>query len=238
MDAIRARILARLYPDVFAPDNAGWRQRKSAQTRIAVLEATIESLQRFGYAHTSTTTIAQIAKISRGAAGHHYATTLELISAVIDYSFYKRMEIYTDEVKKLSEGERVRDLVGAELYWKSLQTREYSAYLELAIASRTNPDLKKIFLPKAKRFDRIWREEIKNLHPEFRGKEDIITLCTDFGWAVLQGLMLNYDIWDSEKRRSQLRALERMFIAMLRDRKVSPPSIDEPLKRSTRRRRP
>jgi AcrR family transcriptional regulator len=237
MDGIRARILSRLYPDVFAPDDAGWQERKSAQTRIAVLEATIDSLQRLGYARTSTTTIAQIAKISRSAAGHHYATKLDLISAVLDYSFYQRMEIYTDAVKKLSEGERVRNLAGAELYWESLQTREYSAYLELAIASRTNPDLRRIFLPKAKRFDRIWREELKNLHPEFHGKEDIITLCTDFGWAILQGLMLNYDVWDSEERRLRLRALERKFIAMLRDRKISPPSITYPTKQSTARKR-
>ena len=166
MDDISALILARLYPDTFPSIDAGWRERKSAETRIALLEATIDSLQKFGYSRTSNRTIADLAGISHGTIGHHYTTKLDLIAAVIDYAFYKRMEIFMAEVMKLSENERVHELVGAELYWKSLQTREYAALLELEIASRTDKELKGVYLPRARRVDRIWREEMVRIFPE------------------------------------------------------------------------
>jgi AcrR family transcriptional regulator len=175
MDDVSARVLARLYPDVFPDEGAGWRERKSAETRIALLEATIDCLQRFGYARTSNRTIAQIAGISHGTMGHHYATKMDLIAAVIDFALYKRMEIFTAEVGKLSESERVHELAGAELYWNSLQTREYAACLELEIASRTEPELKSVYLPRARRFDLIWREEMIRVFPEWADKGEIFT---------------------------------------------------------------
>jgi AcrR family transcriptional regulator len=224
MDDMSTRILARLYPDVFPAVGAGWRERRSAETRIALLEATIDCLQRVGYANTSNRTIAERAGISHGTIGHHYATQLDLIAAAIDYAFYKRMEIFIADVMKLTETERVDEVTGAELYWQSLNTREYAACLELEIASRSDQELKKIYLPRARRFDQIWREEMVRIFPEWRNKGDLYTLVTDFGWALQEGLMLKYEIWDSKERLDRVRALERMVIRMLRTGELTAPA--------------
>ena len=62
-----ARALAELEPEGLAADGNGWQQRKSAQTRVAILEAAIDCLAKHGYARTTTQLIAQVAEISRGA---------------------------------------------------------------------------------------------------------------------------------------------------------------------------
>src|SRR5262245_34796413 len=81
-----------LAPEGLTPDGPGWQQQKSAQARVAILDAAIDCLEKYGYAQTTTQLIAKSASISRGAMLHHYATKQDLIAAVIDYAVYKRAE--------------------------------------------------------------------------------------------------------------------------------------------------
>ena len=50
----------------------GWQAEKSAMTRSAILEATIQCLLELGYANTTTALIANYAGVSRGAMMHHF----------------------------------------------------------------------------------------------------------------------------------------------------------------------
>lgn len=205
MQNVGAKALAELEPDGLAAEGPGWQQRKSAQTRIAILEAAIECLEKYGYARTTTQLIAQVAQISRGAMLHHYATKRDLIASVIDYTFYKRMEQFTREVKTLSEKQRVQDIAGIERYWESLQTREFSAYLELSVAARTDKELRDIFLPKARRYDRIEREEVIKVFPEWQKEHERFNFAMDFCIAAIEGILLNRDVWNDRGRQRQLR---------------------------------
>ncbi|MDE2467001.1 MAG: TetR/AcrR family transcriptional regulator [Alphaproteobacteria bacterium] len=217
------RGLAELEPEGLAPEGAGWQQRKSAQTRIAILEAAIDCLEKHGYARTTTQLIAQVAEISRGAMLHHYATKQELISSVIDYTMYKRMEQFIARINALSEAERVKEHAGIELYWQSLLTREFTAYLELMLASRTDDELRSIFLPKARHYDRVERQEIMRVFPEWADKKKEFNLAMDFCIATMEGLLLNRDIWDDLKRRRMLREFVSRTILMLRDSQLPLP---------------
>ena len=87
MDEVSLRVLAPLEPDGLGAEGQTWQQRKSVQTRIAILEAAIDCLQRHGYGRTTTQLIAEMAGISRGAMLHHYATKQDLIASVITSSF-------------------------------------------------------------------------------------------------------------------------------------------------------
>ena len=211
------RGLAELEPEGLAPEGTGWQQRKSAQTRITILEAAIDCLEKYGYARTTTQLIAQVAEISRGAMLHHYATKQELISSVIDYTMYKRMEQFIARINGLSEAERVKEHAGIELYWESLLTREFTAYLELMLAARTDNELREIFLPKASNYDRVERQEILRVFPEWAGKTKEFDLSMDFCIATMEGLLLNRDIWDDVKRRKMLRQFVSHTILMMRD---------------------
>ena len=63
-------LLAQFEPEGLGPEGPGWQQRKSAQTRIGILEAAIDCLAAHGYARTTTQLIAETAEISRGASAH------------------------------------------------------------------------------------------------------------------------------------------------------------------------
>lgn len=217
-------ILKALEPEGLAPEGPKWQQRKSSQTRTAILEATIDCLERHGYAQATMQLIAEFAKISRGAMTHHYASKQELISAVIDYLFYRRMAIFTKRVGSLTESQRVDENLGIEQAWEGYFTREYKAYLELSVAARTDVELQQIFLPKAQRYDRMWREESTRVLPEWKGKPELLEHATDFVEATLEGLVLNSPIWANPEREAMLRALLAMVIRQLRDGETKLPT--------------
>ena len=77
--------------------------------------------------------------------------------------------------------------------------REYRASLALHLASRTDPELRPIFLDRASRYDRVWREEIAKVFPEWR-EHSMLDAMNDFVWIAVEGLALNADIWADQTR--------------------------------------
>jgi AcrR family transcriptional regulator len=207
--------LDELEPDGLDQDGPRWQQRKSAQTRTAILEAAIDCLAKYGYSGMTTQLIAQVAAISRGAMLHHYATKQDLVSSLIDYAFYKRMEWFLAEISKLTEKQRVYDLAGIEVLWQSLLTRYYRAYLELSIAASADPDLGAIFLPKAQRYDRLWAGETLRIFPEWQNKGPAYDLARNFLAAFMEGIFLNRDIWDDETAQRDQRELARKVVRLI-----------------------
>ncbi|WP_293903105.1 TetR/AcrR family transcriptional regulator [Phenylobacterium sp.] len=208
--------LAKLEPEGLDAEGQNWQRRKSIQTRLAILEAAIDCLQQNGFARTTTQLIAQMAGISRGAMLHHYATKQDLIASVIEYTFYKRMENFLAAIGNLSEEERIGRNAGMEIYWQSLLTREFGAYLELMMAARTDAELRETFLPKARHYERIERTEVVRAFPEWQGDPGAYDLAMDFCIAGMQGLLLNRDIWEDRERRVRLRGFISSAILMLR----------------------
>ena len=216
------RLLADFEPGGVALDG-GWQQRKSAQTRIAILEASVECLETYGYSRMTTQLIAKRADISRGAMLHHYATKQDLVASLIDYVMYKRMQLFIKRIQALSEDARVRQHAGIELYWQSLLTREFTAYVELSLASRTAPELRDIFLPRARQYDRVERAEILRVFPEWSSRLEAYELAMDYCIACMEGLLMNRDIWDDKTRRGLLRQFVSRTILMLREGELEIP---------------
>lgn len=209
------RLLATFEPEGLGPEGPGWQQRKSAQTRVGILEAAIDCLASHGYARTTTQLIAETAKISRGAMLHHYPTKGALIEAIIAYCFYKRMQMLGDGVKNISEMQRIQEFAGLEILWRSFFTREHRAYLELNIASRTDAEVREFFVPQARRFMRVWREQGVKTFPEWAGDPVRLARAGDLVEAVLEGLALNRETWDSPERIARVRAFLRQMIELI-----------------------
>lgn len=199
--------LARLRPESLAriddEDRSSWQQKKSLATRNAAVEAALLVLAEQGYAACSLQTVASRARISRGAMLHHYTSKLDLMAAVTEYAFYRRMEVFLDRIRELSDDERKVRQAGIRVSFTISQTAEYKAFLELHIASRTDPDLRGIFLERANLFDRVWRDEIKKAFPEW-SEDPRLALLDDFVWVVIDGLALNVDIWADQARVDRL----------------------------------
>jgi AcrR family transcriptional regulator len=223
MDDISRSILAQLEPEGLAAEGQSWQQRKSVQTRIAILEAAIDCLQRHGYGRATTQLIAEMAGISRGAMLHHYATRLDLIASVIDYTVYRRLTLFLKGIRALKESARIDEMAGIEIFWQSFMTRDFAAYLELAIAARTDVELAVIFLPKARRYNQIELAEMIRAFPEWADHRDAYVLAMDYCTAALEGLVITREIWDQEDQRVLCQFVAQS-IAMLRQGELETPA--------------
>jgi AcrR family transcriptional regulator len=208
LERLKAKVLAQIRPESFVADSASWQQRKSGEMRIRILEAAIDCLVEKGYVGLTTNEVTARAGISRGAMHHHFASRMALVAALIEYTFYQRMHHYLgDYFKALKKGEDDFVDAAARLHWRSVQTREYAAYLELMIAARTNDELNSHFLPSARRFDRVWTDEMIRAFPQWEKHWDALQLASDFTMAAQMGMLLHRPIFKPGKRTNDVRDL-------------------------------
>lgn len=186
--------VSQLVPDGLTPNRDSQQERKSSEMRNVVLDATVECLATRGYAQTTNNLICELANISRGAMLHHYPTRQELMVAVIDYAFYRHMSAFSTAIRALTDQDRMDRNVGIAIDWQLCQSREYQAYIELNVAARTNPELRAIFVPRARRHDEVWRAELLEVFPEWRRDPKKLDLMRHLTRAILEGMVLRREI--------------------------------------------
>jgi AcrR family transcriptional regulator len=223
-----ASAIAELEPEGLGPEGPNWQQRKSSETRVAILDAAIDCLAQHGYSRTTTQLIARMAKVSRGAMLHHYATKQELIAAVIEYAFYKHMEAFCRAIRALTEQERVEKNAGISVEWRICASREYKAYVELNVAARTDVELRKLFLPRARRHDQVWRAELMDVFPEWRHDPAKQEFVSRFVRSAIEGLALNRAIWDDPAMETALLDFIATTVVMVRDNRLPYPALKTP----------
>src|SRR3954471_22069693 len=74
------------------PSSRRSQAERSAATREALLDATLECLVEDGYAKTTTARVAERAGLSRGAHLHHFRTRDALLAAAADHLTRRRHE--------------------------------------------------------------------------------------------------------------------------------------------------
>lgn len=183
--------------------------------RTLLLEATVDCLVAHGYAGLSTQKVLATAKVSRGAMHHHFATKLQLVAAAIEYTFFRRMQGFLADMETVSAAGRDPVIAAAEIHWQSLQTREYAAYLELAVAARTDPDLESHFLPAARRYDRVWAQEMIKAFPVWADRVEQLLLANDFAVAAHMGLLLSKPVFQDDRRLREVLELVARVIGQL-----------------------
>ncbi len=198
---MQKRMLDAMRPSALGDEPVRWQQRKSAQTRLKMLEAAVDCLVTGGYAGLTTAQVAERAAVSRGAMHHHFATRIELVAAVVDHIFYQRMRLFLDDylgtVAQRGDDELI-DLA-TQAHWRSVQTREYAAYVELAVAARTDPELNAAFEPAARRYDEVWTAEMIESFPQWRDQWHAMKLGSDFAIAVHSGLLLHRPVFGQDR---------------------------------------
>jgi AcrR family transcriptional regulator len=207
LNRIKDKVLAQIRPESFVDESASWQQRKSGEMRIRILEAAIDALVEKGYAKLSNNDITERAGISRGAMHHHFASRRDLVGALIEYTFYQRMHHYLDDYFKALGKSQDFVSTATELHWQSVQTREYAAYLELAIAARTDDELNALYLAAARRFDKVWTGEMIRAFPQWENHWDAFQKVSDFTMSAHMGLLLHRPIFKAGKRTNDVRAL-------------------------------
>jgi AcrR family transcriptional regulator len=184
-----------------------WQQRKAAMTRDSILQASVKILVKNGYTGLTTVKITDAAEVSRGALHHHFASRSELLSGLIDHILHQRLQTFLSEyVSKIEKSDPSAFIdVAATAHWESLLTDEYTAYLELAMAARTDKELADLLIPATLNFDREWMIEMHKALPQWDGKSEAIELANDFATALHVGLLINRPFMGQQQRRQAVR---------------------------------
>lgn len=115
---------------------------RSAETRRRLLDATVGCLFERGYAGTTTTEIASRAGVSRGAQLHHFPRKDELVVSALEHVFELRLRELSAAVAEPPSGSRGHRLAMViDAIWPGFKGPTFYAWLELVVASRTNPTL-------------------------------------------------------------------------------------------------
>jgi len=222
--SVRRGALEELQPEGLTDHaDATWQERKRSDFRVVVLEAVIDCLAEHGYAKTTTELVAAKARVPRGTMLHWFPNRLALIEATIDYAFFRRMENFLDKLAELTEEERVTLNLGIQVSWRQYFTKEYRAYLELHIAARTDPELRVVFFPRAKRYDAVWRREVARAMPEWSKDMETLDRAGEFVRATLEGLALNSDVWDDTGHQETLIAFVSKLALAIREKELTFP---------------
>ena len=189
---------------------------RSAATRQALLDATIECLVQDGYAGTTTTQVALRAGVSRGAHLHHFQTRNALIAAALGQLAVKRHAEALAAADRLPPGpERLPaalDII-AGFYGSPL----FRAALDLWSHARTDAELRAQLVPIERDLDRQTMALVRRMFPELAerpGFEPRVELAI----ATARGLSL-LDLLQPEGDRSarQWQRFRGMLVELFED---------------------
>jgi AcrR family transcriptional regulator len=163
-------------------------EERSAATRDRLLQATFECLVDVGYGRTSTPEVLRRSGISRGALLHHFPTKVDLTTAAVDYVFEKQLAEYR-ETFAILEGETEFPAAQAiDLLWTKLSGDTFYAWLELVVASRTDPVLLERVRAVTTRFDQNAAAIRQDFFPPPEKEDPYYKVAVAFSFATLTGL--------------------------------------------------
>jgi AcrR family transcriptional regulator len=166
-------------------------EERTRRMKTWILEATVRSLIANGYAGTSTPEVARHAGVSRGALTHHYRTKEELVLAAVEWLFSQREEEFREAFAKLPAGAD-RRAAALDLLWKFIGKGDtFHAWLELAVAGRTDPKLGKKVRELGTRTAQEVERTFRELFPRPEPAQPFYQHAPRFAFAVLQGLAIN-----------------------------------------------
>jgi AcrR family transcriptional regulator len=162
---------------------------RTAATRGQLLDATLGCLHDLGYANTTTTEIAARAGVSRGAQLHHFPTKSELVVAAVEHLFERRRDEFVRAIAELPAGME-RAAAAIDLLWSMASGPLFDAWLELAIAARTDPELRARVAALDERFMETVRRTFRDLFPAPDGADPFHAVAPTFVFALMEGLAL------------------------------------------------
>ncbi|MGV0743992.1 TetR/AcrR family transcriptional regulator [Mycolicibacterium sp. XJ870] len=144
-----------------APPTRRTQAERTAQTRRALLDATFEALVEVGFKGTTTAEVANRAGVSMGALQNHFRTKAELLTAAVVHSFDRRVEEFGLLMTSLDPSADKLD-AAIDLLWSMFSRSTFTAWHELWVAARTDPDLARAVVDIDQQFaaacDRVYAE--------------------------------------------------------------------------------
>jgi AcrR family transcriptional regulator len=204
---------------VALPPRRRTQEERSTRMRARLLDATVDCLDRLGYAGTTTTEIAKRAKVSRGAQLHHYPRKEDLVIASVEYVFRLRLEEFGRAFASIP-AETDRRPIAVDLLWSVFQGPIFHAWLELVVASRTDKNLREALRAMNERFQNDLRVYFK----EIFGPSPLTTdfeLIPAFIFALMDGMAMRLLVGNDVENQRILTLLKRYATLFLADRRAA-----------------
>ncbi len=183
---------------------SGWQAQKSASTRNMIIEAAIRCFVELGYGQTTTTRIAEMAGLSRGAMLHHFPSKIDIVRAAVEYLHAKRLKAFRNSIGSIpADADRVSYAV--ESYWRHINHPWFMAFFELSVAARTDSELRDILMPAQRAFEREWDLTAREIFPEWEDP-DAFELALDLTRCLMEGMAMSFMTHDPSERDRRLLA--------------------------------
>jgi AcrR family transcriptional regulator len=165
---------------------------RSAATKAALLDATIDCIVTYGYADASAERICEAAGVTRGALVHHFASKDGMVTAAIDHLAERIVADFHGQAEQLPpDGDRAVSAV--DLIWLVFNRDPlFPATLDLWVVARTDDALRERLQPLRRTLDRASRTLLADVFgplagdiPDFDKKASVL-LSTVRGVSLLR----------------------------------------------------
>ncbi|ORB02097.1 TetR family transcriptional regulator [Mycolicibacter minnesotensis] len=140
---------------------------RTAETRHALLDATLDALVEVGFKGTTTTEVARRAGVSVGALQGHFPTKVGLLTAAIEFALSRRIEEFEVLMAGLDASADKLD-EAFDLLWSMFSGPTFTATHELWVAARTDREL----APAVIETDRQFAEACERVYDQLLGPAD------------------------------------------------------------------
>jgi len=206
-------------------------EQRSAETRGKLIETAIELLYRSGYPATTTIMVAKQAKVSRGAMLHQFRTRVDLLAAVAEYVVAQHQNYRREQLASAGTGLQ-RFVAAGEIAWQLHCQPSAIALLEITMATRSDPALRRRLAPIIKDVQALRRWAAPMVAADLRSDDtvliqDLIHLHQMAYRGLAIELMFTEDAAEIERARRLFMHFEQLFAAELaaNANKVSPRQI-------------
>jgi AcrR family transcriptional regulator len=173
---------------------------RSAATQARLLDATIDCLVERGWAGTSTTEVVRRAGVSRGAQVHHFPTKEDLVLAAIEHLLDRRNHEFREAFADLPADQRSPGAAMRLLYEHCFGST-FEAWLELAVAARTDAALRARFVELETRFFETSVATFQSLFSEAAADSTFARVALRLSFGVLDGLAIGRLIGTTDAER-------------------------------------
>ncbi len=171
------------------------RQReKSEAMRLRVCEAAVSQLAREGFHGASIVKVARRAGVSQGALQHHYPSKDDLIVALAGYLLGRSVRWFARARAELAVSPDAFAEIVRRSWRDQFKSEDFAALLEILVAARTDPALKRRITPALTR----WRDgidaELAELLPVTMRSAAELDAILSISRAMMTGLLIHDDL--------------------------------------------
>lgn len=185
---------------------------KSLRTRARILDAAMRLFAQMGYHAANSASIADAAKLTRGAMLYHFATREELVEATIAHIEVARARLFERAAAADPGADAAEHAIDA--YWALLHEPPFVAFAELEAAARTDPMLRERLAAAQNSFDRAQVGDRFGALAQ-AGADPRFQTSRDLARFLLEGLAKGAMTYDELARRDRLLAVVKRAVRML-----------------------